>query len=66
MTRTFLVDLRLTEDARNGETFGLRVSFEWGPSKGPLEFGELGWWELLELLPYNQVYDPESNVEGVD
>ena len=50
----------------NGETFGLRVSFEWGPSKGPLEFGELGWWELLELLPYDQVYDPESNVEGVD
>ena len=66
LNRTSLVDLRLTEDARNGETFGLRVSFEWGPSKGPLEFGELGWWELLELLPYNQVYDPESNVEGVD
>ena len=27
------------------------------PSKGPLQLGDLGWWELLELLPYNQIYD---------
>ena len=57
LARTCLKDPRLTEDARNGETLSLRVGFEWGPSKGPLDFGELGWWELLELLPYDQVYD---------
>ena len=64
LARTSLGDPRLTEDARNGETFSLRVGFEWDPSKGPLEFGELGWWELLELLPYDQIYDSASTVEG--
>ena len=65
LARTPLGDPRLTEDARNGETFSLRVAFEWAPFKGPLEFGGLGWWELLELLPHDQVYDAASNVEGV-
>lgn len=64
LARTSLTDPRFTEDARNGETLSLRVAFEWGPSKGPLEFGELGWWELLELLPYDQVYDSVGNVES--
>ena len=64
LDRAFLPDPRLTEDARNGETFTLRVAFEWGPSKGPLEFGELGWWELLELLPYDQIYDSADKVDG--
>ena len=64
LARTSLATPRLTEDARNGETFSLRVAFEWGQSKGPMEFGDLGWWELLELLPHDQVYDSASNVEG--
>ena len=59
LARTSLANPRVTEDARNGETFGLRVAFEWGPSKGPLQLGDLGWWELLELRPYNQVYYSE-------
>ena len=25
--------------------------------KARLEFGEMGWWELLELIPYDQIYD---------
>ena len=64
LARTSLANPRLTEDARNGETFSLRVAFEWGKSKGPMEFGDLGWWELLELLPHDQVYDSASNIEG--
>ncbi len=64
LARIPLADPRITEDARNGETFGLRVAFEWGPSKGPLQLGDLGWWELLELLPYDQIYDSASNVEN--
>ena len=61
LARTSLTDPRLTEDARGGDTYSLRVAFEWDPSKGPLDFGEMGWWELLELLPYDQVYDSPSN-----
>ena len=64
LARTSLADPRFTEDTRNGETFGLRVAFEWDRSKGPLEFSELRWWELLELLPYDQVYDSAGKVEG--
>ena len=64
LARTSLANPRFTEDARNGETFSLRVAFEWGQSKGPMEFGDLGWWELLELLPHDQVYNSSSNVEG--
>ena len=59
LARTSLANPRVTEDARNGETFGLRLAFEWGPSKGSLQLGDLGWWELLELRPYNQVYYSE-------
>ena len=64
LSLTSLATPRLTEDARNGETFSLRMAFEWSPSKSPLEFGEMGWWELLELIPYDQVYDSVSNIEG--
>ena len=65
LARTSLADLRLTEDARNGETLSLRVAFGWDPARGPLEFGELGWWKLLELLPYDQVYDSASNDKDI-
>ena len=65
LVQTALVAPRLTEDARDGETFSLRVAFEWDPSKGPLKFGDLEWWELLELLPKDQIYDSASNGEGV-
>ena len=63
LASTSLVNPRLTEDARNGETFGLRVTFEWGPARGPMEFGDLGWWELMEVLPYEEVYDSARNNE---
>ena len=57
LARSSLANPRLIDDARNGETFSLRVAFEYDPSRSPLEFGQLGWWELLELIPYDQVYD---------
>jgi len=49
-------DPRLTEDSRNGETFSVRVAFHWKPQAGPLEFGALDWWDLLEVLPFDRVY----------
>lgn len=48
--------------ARNGETLSVRVAFEWSAEQGPLEFGELAWWEVLEILPFEQIYETQ-NVE---
>lgn len=46
----------IMEDSRTGETLSVRLRFTWHPDKGPLNFGEMCWWELLELLPYHEVY----------
>ena len=40
----------------NGETLSVRVAFDWSPYHAPLEFGDLGWWEVLEVLPFGKVY----------
>jgi len=47
----------VTEDSRDGETFGIRVSFEWDPSKQALDFGDLGWWEVVEVELYENIYE---------
>ena len=56
LSETSLRKLRVAEDARSGESLSVRLSFGWNPVEGSLNFGELGWWELLELLPYDEVY----------
>ena len=60
LNRTSLAELQLTEDGRNGETLSVRITFNWDQSKQPLEFKGTGWWELLELVPYDHVYGSES------
>ncbi|MEX1252759.1 MAG: toll/interleukin-1 receptor domain-containing protein [Dehalococcoidia bacterium] len=41
---------RFTEaSGRNGEDLSVRVAFEWTPGRDALSFGDLGWWEILEL-----------------
>lgn len=50
----------ITEDSRDGETFSVRIAFEWKPQKAPLEFGVLDWWEVLEVLPYHSVYQSDQ------
>lgn len=47
---------KIVDDARDGETFSIRIAFDWTPKEGPLQFGEPAWWEVLEVLPYDQVY----------
>ena len=47
---------RITEDLRDGEALSVRLSFMWNPSMGSLDFGEMGWWEVLELCPYDEIY----------
>ncbi|MFQ5792491.1 MAG: TIR domain-containing protein [Acidobacteriota bacterium] len=48
---------QITEDSRDGETFSVRVEFNWHPKEQPLEFAALDWWELLEVLPDDRVYE---------
>lgn len=49
----------ITEDSRNGETFSVRIAFEWKPQEVPLDFGVLDWWDVLEVLPYDRVYQAD-------
>jgi hypothetical protein len=46
--------------ARTGETLSVRVAFEWVPRRDALSFGELPWWEVLEVLPWGEVHDVEA------
>ena len=56
LTQGVLSAARVVEDLRTGEMLSVRLMFTWDPSEGPLDFGEVAWWELLELLPYDAVY----------
>jgi hypothetical protein len=55
-----LGETRVVEEDRSGETLSVRVAFDWDPSDGPLNFGDIAWWELLEVLPYDVVYESEG------
>ena len=46
----------IVEDLRTGETLSVRLSFMWDPSKRELDFGDMAWWDLLELSPYDAIY----------
>ena len=56
LSQTPLAPVQIVEDSRNGETLSVRLSFAWAPSKGPLDFGDMGWWQLLELAPFDDIY----------
>ena len=64
LSRSSLLNHRIIDNDRYEERFTLRVGFKWDTSECPLDLGEMGWWKLLELLLYNQVYDSVS--EGVN
>lgn len=51
---------QITEDSRNGETMGVRLAFMWDPAEGSLDFGDMGWWEILELCPYDAIYGGDN------
>jgi len=48
--------LKLLEDSRDGETLSVRVGFNWDPEKCPLDFGDIYWWEVLEIDAFNKIY----------
>lgn len=56
LSNTSIEALKLLEDSRDRETLSVRVSFEWDPDKNPLDFGDIYWWELLEIDTFNRVY----------
>lgn len=56
LSKAVLEDLRILEDARSGETLSVRVGFKWNPNKSPLDFGDIGLWEVLEVDEYDRIY----------
>jgi hypothetical protein len=56
LSKTSMEALKLLEDSRDGETLSVRVKFKLDPDKQPFDFGNIGWWELLELDDFNEIY----------
>lgn len=49
---------RMTDASeRSGESLSIRIAFEWVPHRDALNFGELLWWEVLEVVPWRDIYD---------
>lgn len=45
---------------RNGETLSVRIAFQYSPENQSLDF-ELGWWEILEVAKFKDIYPQEEN-----
>lgn len=45
---------------RDGETLSIRIAFEWDPEKYTLDFGDIGWWEVLEIAEFEEIYSDQS------
>lgn len=54
--QTSMPHVQILEDLRDGEQLSIRLGFEWDLSKEALDFGNMGWWELLELAPHDDVF----------
>jgi hypothetical protein len=46
---------------RTGETLSVRIAFKWNPEDRPLDFGELAWWEVLEVAEFGEIY-PDTDI----
>jgi len=53
--RSSLKQYRFLEDMRTGETLSIRIGFEWDPEEQPLDFGDIGWWEVLEIAEHEEI-----------
>lgn len=56
--------VQLIEDSRNGESLSVRFKFKWLPNERPLDFGQLEWWQVLEVLPVEVVYPATGERSG--
>ena len=58
---TDLQDLYQPEASqRDGECLSVRIAFRLQGVPETLDFGELAWWDLLELAPFRTVYGPDG------
>ena len=55
LSKTSIEPLRLLEDSRDGETLSARVGFKWDSDKYPLDFGDIHWWDVLEIDAFNEI-----------
>lgn len=53
---TDLDGLEVLEDSRDGECLSVRIGFKWNPDKDSLDFGDIAWWEVLEVAEFSQIY----------
>lgn len=51
------------EDARDGETFSVRIGIKWNPDEHELKIGDTGFWELWEVSPFEEIYSGEDPLE---
>jgi len=56
LSHTSIEKIRLLEDSRDGETLSVRIGFKWDPDKHSLDFGDIYWWEVLEIDTFNRIY----------
>ena len=47
---------QVVEDSRDSESLSVRLCFSWKPDSGALDLRSPRCWDLLELLPYEEVY----------
>ena len=45
---------------RDGEGLSVRIVFEWDPEKRPLDFGDIGWWEVLEIAEFEEIHSGQN------
>jgi len=48
---------------RTGETLSVRIAFQWESQDRQPDFGDLEWWSVLELAPFEDVY-PGQDASG--
>ena len=53
-------NVEVIEDARNGETFSVRIAFDSAISES-IDFGAPYWWKILELAEYSAIYPDEQS-----
>lgn len=63
LSKTSIEVLKLLEDSRDGETFSVRVGFKWDADKYPLDFGNIDWWQVLEIDEFNEIYPDQDSRE---
>ncbi len=64
LSKSQLETTYILEDSRDGETLSVRIGFKWDSNKNPLDFGNISWWEVLEITEFNEIY-PDQNLNEI-